>query len=79
MDSPRIPSAAGVSPPRCFSDPPFTPTGDHAVERTMPTVRYVSVEGPVSRMVPGTDEMLREIGPEAAPRPRSAQRSASSG
>jgi hypothetical protein len=31
------------------------------VERTMPTVRYVSVEGPVSRMVPGTDEMLREI------------------
>jgi hypothetical protein len=31
------------------------------VERTMPTVRYVSVEGPVARMVPGTDEMLREI------------------
>jgi hypothetical protein len=31
------------------------------VERTMPTVRYVSVEGPVSRMVPGTGEMLREI------------------
>jgi hypothetical protein len=31
------------------------------VERTMPTVRYVSVEGPVSRMVPGTDEMLVEI------------------
>ena len=29
-DSPRIPSAAGVSSPRCFSDPPFTPTGDHA-------------------------------------------------
>jgi hypothetical protein len=27
MDSPRIPSAAGVSSPRCFSDPPFTPTG----------------------------------------------------
>jgi streptomycin 6-kinase len=25
-----LPSAAGVSPPRCFSDPPFTPTGDHA-------------------------------------------------
>jgi hypothetical protein len=31
------------------------------VERTMPTVRYVSVEGPVSRVVPGTDEMLLEI------------------
>jgi hypothetical protein len=31
------------------------------VERVMPTVRYVSVEGPVSRTVPGTDEMLREI------------------
>jgi len=31
------------------------------VERTLPTVRYVSVEGPVSRMVPGTDEMMREV------------------
>jgi hypothetical protein len=31
------------------------------VERVMPTVRYVSVEGPVTRMVPGTDEQLREI------------------
>jgi aminoglycoside phosphotransferase (APT) family kinase protein len=31
------------------------------VERTLPTVRYVSVEGPVSRMLPGTDEMLLEI------------------
>jgi hypothetical protein len=31
------------------------------VERVMPTVRYVSVEGPVSRTVPGTDELLREI------------------
>jgi hypothetical protein len=31
------------------------------VDRVMPTVRYVSVEGPVTRMVPGTDEMLREI------------------
>jgi hypothetical protein len=30
-------------------------------ERTMPTVRYVSVEGPVARVVPGTDEMLLEI------------------
>ncbi len=31
------------------------------VERVLPTVRYVSVEGPVTRMVPGTDELLREI------------------
>ncbi|MBA8822881.1 hypothetical protein FHX42_000210 [Saccharopolyspora lacisalsi] len=31
------------------------------VERVEPTVRYVSVEGPVSRTVPGTGEMLREM------------------
>jgi nitroimidazol reductase NimA-like FMN-containing flavoprotein (pyridoxamine 5'-phosphate oxidase superfamily) len=31
------------------------------VDRLEPTVRYVSVEGPVTRMVPGTDELLREI------------------
>ena len=31
------------------------------VERVTPTVRYVSVEGPVSRTIPGTDELLREI------------------
>jgi len=31
------------------------------VERTMPTVRYVSVEGPATRMIPGTDELLWEI------------------
>jgi hypothetical protein len=31
------------------------------VERVMPTVRYVSVEGPVTRTVPMTDELLREI------------------
>jgi hypothetical protein len=30
-------------------------------ERVMPTNRYVSVEGPVARIVPGTDELLREI------------------
>ena len=30
-------------------------------DRVMPTVRYVSVEGPVTRTVPGTDELLREI------------------
>ncbi len=31
------------------------------VERVTPTVRYVSVEGPVTRTVPGTDELSREI------------------
>jgi hypothetical protein len=31
------------------------------VERAAPTVRWVSVEGPVTRMIPGTDELLREI------------------
>lgn len=31
------------------------------VERSAPTVRWVSVEGPVTRMVPGTDEQQREI------------------
>jgi hypothetical protein len=31
------------------------------VERVMPSVRYVSVEGPVSRTAPGTDELMREI------------------
>jgi Pyridoxamine 5'-phosphate oxidase len=31
------------------------------VERVLPTVRYVSVEGPVTRTVAGTDELLREI------------------
>jgi hypothetical protein len=31
------------------------------VDRVTPTTRYVSVEGPVARIVPGTDEMLQEI------------------
>ena len=31
------------------------------VERTTPTVRYVSVEGPVTRTIPETDELLLEI------------------
>ena len=31
------------------------------VERVMPTVRYVSVEGPVTRTVPMTDELLWEM------------------
>lgn len=31
------------------------------VDRVMPTTWYVSVEGPVTRTVPGTDELLQEI------------------
>jgi hypothetical protein len=31
------------------------------VQRVVPTTRYVSVEGPVARTVPETDELLREI------------------
>jgi hypothetical protein len=31
------------------------------VDRVAPTVRYVSVEGPVTRTIPGTDAHLREI------------------
>lgn len=31
------------------------------VERSEPTVRYVAVEGPVTRTVPGTDEHLWEL------------------
>lgn len=31
------------------------------VQRLEPTVRYVCVEGPVTRTVPGTDELLWEI------------------
>ena len=31
------------------------------LDRVAPTVRYVSVEGPVTRTVPETDELVREI------------------
>jgi len=31
------------------------------VQRVEPTVRYVAVEGPVTRTVPGTEQHLREI------------------
>jgi hypothetical protein len=31
------------------------------VDRVQPTIRYVSVEGPVTRTVPETDELLREM------------------
>jgi hypothetical protein len=30
-------------------------------ERSAPTARYVSVEGPVTRTIPETDELLREV------------------
>ena len=42
------------------------------VERITPTIRYVSVEGPVARMVPGTDELLREIAARYLPPERVA-------
>jgi hypothetical protein len=31
------------------------------VDRAEPTVRYVAVDGPVSRIEPGTDEQLVEL------------------
>jgi hypothetical protein len=31
------------------------------VERVSPTIRYVSIEGPVTRTIPETDELMREI------------------
>jgi Pyridoxamine 5'-phosphate oxidase len=31
------------------------------VERVSPTIRYVSIEGPVTRTIPETDELLQEI------------------
>jgi hypothetical protein len=31
------------------------------VERVEPTTRYVAVDGPVSRIEPGTDELLEEV------------------
>jgi hypothetical protein len=31
------------------------------VQRLQPTVRYVSVEGPVAQTIPSTDELLHEI------------------
>jgi hypothetical protein len=31
------------------------------VDRVTPTTRYVSVEGPVTRTIPGTDELRREM------------------
>jgi pyridoxamine 5'-phosphate oxidase-like protein len=38
------------------------------VERLEPTIRYVSVEGPVTRMIPGTDELLWELSRRYLPR-----------
>lgn len=37
------------------------------VERVTPSVRYVTVEGPVSRIVPATDEQLVEVSARYVP------------
>ncbi len=37
------------------------------VERVNPSVRYVTVEGPVSRIVPATDEQLVEVSARYVP------------
>lgn len=42
------------------------------VDRVLPTVRYVSVEGPVTRILPGTDELLQEISERYLPPERVA-------
>jgi nitroimidazol reductase NimA-like FMN-containing flavoprotein (pyridoxamine 5'-phosphate oxidase superfamily) len=42
------------------------------VDRVTPTTRYVSVEGPVTRTIPGTDELRREIAERYLP-PEQAQ------
>jgi hypothetical protein len=42
------------------------------VERVTPTTRYVSVEGPVTRTIPETPELLREIAERYLP-PKEAQ------
>ena len=42
------------------------------VERLASTVRYVSVEGPITRMVPGTGELLQEISARYLPKEKVA-------
>lgn len=42
------------------------------VERLQPTVRYVSVEGPVTRAIPGTDEHLWEMSSRYLPQKKVA-------
>jgi hypothetical protein len=42
------------------------------VERLEPTVRYVSVEGPITRMIPGTGELLQEISARYLPKEKVA-------
>ena len=42
------------------------------VDRVLPTVRYVSVEGAVTRMIPGTDVLLREIAARYLPPDKAA-------
>ncbi len=42
------------------------------VDRVEPTLRYVSVEGPVTRTIPGTDELLWEITTRYLPQEKAA-------
>jgi hypothetical protein len=42
------------------------------VERLEPTIRYVSVEGLVTRMIPGTGELLQEISARYLPKEKVA-------
>jgi hypothetical protein len=41
-------------------------------DRTTPTIRYVSVEGPVTRTIPGTDDLVREIAARYLPPEKAA-------
>jgi hypothetical protein len=43
------------------------------VERSEPTIRYVSVEGPVTRSGPGDDTMMREMAERYLPPERAEQ------
>lgn len=40
------------------------------VNRILPTTRYVSIEGPVTRVIPETPELLREITERYLPEPK---------
>ena len=42
------------------------------VERLAPTIRYVSIEGPVTRTIPVTDELEREITERSLPPAKAA-------
>jgi hypothetical protein len=42
------------------------------VERVAPTIRYVSIEGPVTRTIPETDELVREMAERYLPPEKAA-------